>query len=140
MKDDLLAVLFFAIFCFAICDVKNDLPTSNDKGPSSVMLIKDCDSLIVLTDVLTYVPANVVFEIKDFRPFVQDIVKSYYKHPDDLDKDAYTFSGRGFSLWISNGYFSFRLYEPKSIEFTEDEKQYLWRMYENWMPNVKIKY
>lgn len=72
--------------------------------------------------------------------FVQDIVKSCYKHPDDLTKDAYTFCGKGFCLWIGNRYRYFRLYSPKEIEFNPDEKIYLWNIYKNWVPNVEIEY
>ncbi len=140
MNDNITAILIFTTLFIATIISKLDLPTSKDKGPSSVTLIKECDSIIVLTDVLTYVPADVIFEIKDFRPFVQDIVKSCYKHPDDLTKDAYTFCGKGFCLWIGNRYRYFRLYSPKEIEFNPDEKIYLWNIYKNWVPNVEIEY
>lgn len=113
---------------------------SPEKVVSSVTLIKGCDSVIVLTDVITYVPVNVLFEIKDFRPFVQDIVKSYYKHSDDLVQETYTFCGKGFCLWTGNGPSALSLYTPKKVEFTNVERAYLWKLYRSWSPNVEIEY
>lgn len=140
MNDNITAILIFATLSIATIISKLDLPTSKDKGPSSVTLIKECDSIIILTNVLTYVPAEVIFEIKDFRPFVQDIVKSCYKHRDIVSKEYYQFKGQGFSLWVANGYDNFKLYSPVEIEFNPDEKLYLWNMYNDWQPNVVIEY
>jgi hypothetical protein len=84
------------------------------------------------------IPSEIFQDTKNFRPFVQDIVISCYKYPYRVKSNVHTFDGEGFRLWVSNGYKYFSLYEPQQIDFTDTEKQYLWTLYKNWQPNIRI--
>ncbi len=73
-------------------------------------------------------PKNVQEEIKDFRPFVQDIVKTIHHHPKWLRRSDWETSGRGWTVWTANEYYGFDLQYPRNLKFREDEKRYLYNL------------
>lgn len=78
-------------------------------------------------------PPEVKEEIKDFRPFVQDIVASIYNHPEALHRDKHIFHGKGFGLWIANEYKDFNLWSPQKVELKPEERKHLHKLYKDSM-------
>lgn len=85
------------------------------------------------------VPQKVLEEIKGFRPYVQEIVKSYYEDYDQIYCTQFAFKGNGFTFWVANSYYGFQLDYPKRDVFEghEAEKKYLYSLYESWNPVIR---
>lgn len=80
-------------------------------------------------------------EIKDFKPFVQDIVFLISTYPNDLEITEQFFKHKEFCFYTALGYDYFSLYQNVLV-LTEKEKKYLWRLYlfskENYSNKVRL--
>ena len=70
--------------------------------------------------------------INTFRPFVKDAAYFLLTHKQIYKMDRFVFICGRYNFWIANGYDCFHLYRPVDLDLTYAEKQYFWKIFQEY--------
>ena len=93
-----------------------DCPEQKEKLPEKYIMKSDWD------------------KIQKMRPFAQDIAVYILLYPENMKyKNGCSFECNKFSLWVHIGIDNFKVTNPIDRGFNVYEKEFIWRLFQQWL-------